>query len=49
MLCEAGSYGVTFLPSIAIVDWLWRASIVPVTAMPMLPPMLRIRLKRLVA
>ena len=32
-----------------VVAWLWRASIVPVIAMPMLPPMLRIRLNRLVA
>ena len=36
-------------PSTAATVCRWRVSIVPVTAMPTLPPMLRIRLNRLVA
>ena len=40
---------MTFAPSMFVVAWWCRASIVPVVAMPMLPPMLRIRLNRLVA
>ena len=40
---------MTFAPSITVVARLLRASIVPVIAMPMLPPMFRIRLNRLVA
>ena len=43
------SYIVTFAPRSAVFACELRASIVPVMAMPMLPPMLRIRLKRLVA
>ena len=36
-------------PSTAATVCRWRVSIVPVTAMPTLPPMFRIRLNRLVA
>ena len=47
--CEPRSYGVTCAPRTAVIDCWRRASIVPVVAMPTLPPMLRIRLNRLVA
>ena len=49
MFCDVGSYALMFSPSVAVTRCWLRAIIVPVVAIPMLPPMLRIRLNRLVA
>src|SRR5262249_58218571 len=47
--CDAASYIVTCEPRVDVVACEWRASMVPVTAMPTLPPIFRIKLNRLVA